>query len=313
MRSRDTPPCSPPLRPPPSSASLVRRRGVLSTRACSSLRRPCSLSSATQKHVRASLRAGYGGKVAQALRKHGVATAVGVQALSASALQTLCELPPESAQTLLHLAHGRDDRVPAPKPPPQTISLQMTLTPVPVAMHPSWRGDGAAHAVAGSKDGMLQPLLLGGEGSHERMCALLHVMLRDLLVRVVKDRCAPASFVLRERGCLCGCLSCEGVDGLARGVAGPAARFRIATALGGVRAAKRRGDGRQACCCACARTARPARCGTGRLAFPAGARRQMTRAAWARAVRLTTRPHVAATPARHQTIIWTALRLQSFD
>ena len=139
-----------------------------------------------------SSHAGYGGKVAQSLRKHGVTTAAGVQALSAAALQTLCDLSADSAQTLLHLAHGRDDRVPAPKPPPQTISLQMTLTPVPCAMHPSWRGEGTAQAAAGSKDGMLQPLLLGAEGAHERMCTLLRVMLRDLLERVVKDRCARA-------------------------------------------------------------------------------------------------------------------------
>ena len=128
--------------------------------------------------------------MAAALRQHGVADAVALQAVSQEALQQWCDLVPPAARALLELAHGRDPCVPRHKPPPKVLSLQMTLTPVAIPFHPSWSADSSASAInGGSHDGMLHPLFLDDSDAHTRMMSLLQLMLRDLLVRVVQDRC----------------------------------------------------------------------------------------------------------------------------
>jgi hypothetical protein len=136
--------------------------------------------------------AGYGGKVAATLLGHGINTAGKLQALSTSALQHLCSLTAPSAQRLLQLAHGKDPHVPTRKPLPQTMSLQMTLTPVPVPVPRTRATDGGGPGPCGTEGDMLQPLVLGETDAFPRMLSLLDMMLKDLLLRVVQDRCVLA-------------------------------------------------------------------------------------------------------------------------
>ena len=153
-----------------------------------------------------STAAGYGGKVAQALRQHGITTAAELQHVSVASLQQLCGLSAAAAHTLAELAHGRDARIPAHKAPPKAISLQMTLTPVAIPMPAAWSADGCVSAVGGCRNGMLQPLLLDDDDADGRMTSLLTLMLRDLLIRVVQDRCPSSHFsnVLRIIWCFTG-------------------------------------------------------------------------------------------------------------
>jgi hypothetical protein len=134
--------------------------------------------------------AGFGGKVAQALRQHGIATVAALQSVSVASLQELCSLPAATAYTLSELSFGRDTRVPRLKLPPKAFSLQMSLTPIAIPMHPSWSANGMPSEVGGVKSGMLQPLFLNEPDANARMMSLLSLMLKDLLIRVVQDRCA---------------------------------------------------------------------------------------------------------------------------
>lgn len=119
--------------------------------------------------------------MAVALREHSASTIAAVQAFSVATLQQICGLAEPAARTLHDLAHGRDPRIPTPRPAPKVLSLQMTLTPVPLPELPGVQRKG--------KGGMLMPLLLGGDDVAPRMSQLLAVMLQDLLARVVEDRC----------------------------------------------------------------------------------------------------------------------------
>ena len=110
--------------------------------------------------------------------------------MSLGSLQQLCNLSVDAAQTLHKYAHGRDARVPEHKAPPKVLSLQMPLTPVPLPMPAAWSADGTASEINGSKGGMLQPLHLDDGDAQARLMSLLVLMLRDMVVRVVEDRCA---------------------------------------------------------------------------------------------------------------------------
>lgn len=74
-----------------------------------------------------------------------------VQAWTAQQLQQDLGFAPEQAQQLSEWSHGRDKAPVAERPPPKTLSIQMTLTPIPLVMHPSMGRD---IAVAGGKAGM---------------------------------------------------------------------------------------------------------------------------------------------------------------
>ena len=64
----------------------------------------------------------------------------------------------------------------------------MTLTPVPLPIPPSLRGE--QPVAGGSSGGMLMPLPVGGQDSRARLQALLRAMSGDLLGRVLLDRWA---------------------------------------------------------------------------------------------------------------------------
>jgi hypothetical protein len=123
--------------------------------------------------------------VAQRLQQHGIATAADIQKLSAAALQSLCGLSGAMAAQLWEYGGGRDSQLPTVRPPPKTLSVQTSLTPVPIAMHPSCAGRAVA---TGDSNGMLQPLMVHGRDTHEGMMLLLSQMLRDMLARVQQDR-----------------------------------------------------------------------------------------------------------------------------
>ncbi len=78
------------------------------------------------------------------------------QAWSAQQLQKDLGFAPDQAKQLSEWSHGLDSSPVAERPPPKTLSIQMTLTPIPLAMHPSMGRD---IAVAGGKAGKYGVLL----------------------------------------------------------------------------------------------------------------------------------------------------------
>ena len=72
------------------------------------------------------------------------------QAWSAQQLQQDLGFASEQARQLSEWSHGIDASSVAERPPPKTLSIQMTLTPIPLVMHPSMGRD---IAVAGGKAG----------------------------------------------------------------------------------------------------------------------------------------------------------------
>jgi hypothetical protein len=65
-------------------------------------------------------------------------------------MQSALGFPPDLAARLHGWARGQDDAPVTPRPPPKTLSVQMSLTPEPLPMHPSTVGQ---QAVAGSSRG----------------------------------------------------------------------------------------------------------------------------------------------------------------
>ena len=65
-------------------------------------------------------------------------------------MQSALGFPPDLAARLHGWARGRDEAPVAPRPPPKTLSVQMSLTPEPLPMHPSTIGQ---QAVAGGSCG----------------------------------------------------------------------------------------------------------------------------------------------------------------
>ena len=73
-----------------------------------------------------------------------------IQAWSAQQLQQDLGFASDQARQLSEWSHGVDASPVAERPPPKTLSIQMTLTPIPLVMHPSMGRD---IAVAGGKAG----------------------------------------------------------------------------------------------------------------------------------------------------------------
>jgi len=72
------------------------------------------------------------------------------QAWSAKQLQQDLGFAADQAKQLSEWSRGFDASPVAERPPPKTLSIQMTLTPIPLVMHPSMGRD---IAVAGGKAG----------------------------------------------------------------------------------------------------------------------------------------------------------------
>ena len=73
-----------------------------------------------------------------------------MQAWSAQQLQQDLGYAADQAKQLSDWSRGLDASPVAERPPPKTLSIQMTLTPIPLVMHPSMGRD---IAVAGGKAG----------------------------------------------------------------------------------------------------------------------------------------------------------------
>ena len=76
-----------------------------------------------------------------------------MQAWSPQQLQKDLGFAADQAKQLSEWSHGFDASPVAERPPPKTLSIQMTLTPIPLVMHPSMGRD---IAVAGGKAGLCQ-------------------------------------------------------------------------------------------------------------------------------------------------------------
>ena len=74
-----------------------------------------------------------------------------LQAWRAQQLQQDLGFAAEQAQQLTEWSHGQDSAAVAERPPPKTLSILMSLTPIPLVMHPSMGRD---IAVAGGKAGL---------------------------------------------------------------------------------------------------------------------------------------------------------------
>lgn len=141
-----------------------------------------------------------GGKVTDTLTLAGIHTVANLQAWSAQQLQQDLGFAADQAKQLSEWSHGLDASPVAERPPPKTLSIQMTLTPIPLVMHPSMGRD---IAVAGGKAGLLEPLPIGAANFRERLDGLLVAMGADILGRVLGDKMEedrwPQKFELQMR------------------------------------------------------------------------------------------------------------------
>ncbi|DBA78854.1 TPA: hypothetical protein ACH3X1_008741 [Trebouxia sp. C0004] len=141
-----------------------------------------------------------GGKVTDTLTLAGIYTVADLQAWSAQQLQQDLGFAADQAEQLSEWSHGFDASPVAERPPPKTLSIQMTLTPIPLVMHPSMGRD---IAVAGGKAGLLEPLPIGAANFRERLDGLLLAMGADILGRVMGDKMEedrwPQKFELQMR------------------------------------------------------------------------------------------------------------------
>ncbi|KAL3138106.1 hypothetical protein ABBQ38_005336 [Trebouxia sp. C0009 RCD-2024] len=141
-----------------------------------------------------------GGKVADTLNVAGVHSVADLQAWNGQQLQQDLGFAPDQAKQLADWSHGDDSSPVIKRPPPKTLSIQMTLTPIPLVMHPSMGRD---IAVAGGKAGLLEPLPIGASNFRERLDGLLAAMGADILGRVLGDKLEedrwPQKFELQMR------------------------------------------------------------------------------------------------------------------
>lgn len=66
-------------------------------------------------------------------------------------MRTALGFAPDLAAKLYRWARGQDDAPVAPRPPPKTLSVQMSLTPEPLARHPSTVGQPAVASESSSE------------------------------------------------------------------------------------------------------------------------------------------------------------------
>ncbi|KAK9831624.1 hypothetical protein WJX74_003145 [Apatococcus lobatus] len=125
-----------------------------------------------------------GGKIADVLTAAGVTTIADVQGWSEAQLRQDLGFQPDVAASLWAWCRGQCEEEVAEKGPPKTLSVQISLTPVPLAMHPA---AGAQVSAAGGKAGMFEPLPLGQPHFRMRLRSLLQAMGNDLLNRINMD------------------------------------------------------------------------------------------------------------------------------
>ncbi|KAK9829085.1 hypothetical protein WJX72_003815 [[Myrmecia] bisecta] len=126
-----------------------------------------------------------GGVVAETLRAAGVETVADLQAWSVTQLHQALGFKPAVAAQLHDWARGICHEPVIEKGPAKTISVQMTLTPVQLAMHPSLSHTTSA---AGGQAGVFEPLPIDSPDLKVRLRRLLTAMGCDLLNRVLNDK-----------------------------------------------------------------------------------------------------------------------------
>ncbi|EFN58875.1 hypothetical protein CHLNCDRAFT_140768 [Chlorella variabilis] len=125
---------------------------------------------------------GYGGKAAEAFERHGIAAATDLQRYSQHQLEQLLGLKPAAAAQLAQWCRGVDTT--PERGPPKTLSVQMSLTPQLLPMHPS---QGRTVSASGGPPGVLEPLVVGKPGFRRRVRQLMEAMGLDLVQRVLED------------------------------------------------------------------------------------------------------------------------------
>jgi DNA polymerase-4 len=80
---------------------------------------------------------GLGGKAGGGLAALGAASALDMCRFSAAELERALGLPPEKAAKIWGFCRGLDDTPVVDRGPPQSLSVQMSLSPVELPMHPS--------------------------------------------------------------------------------------------------------------------------------------------------------------------------------
>ncbi|KAL4457562.1 hypothetical protein ABPG75_012427 [Micractinium tetrahymenae] len=128
---------------------------------------------------------GYGGKVSEAFEQHGIRMATDLQRLSQHQMEQLLGLKPAAAAQLHGWCRGLDDTPVQDRGPPKTLSVQMSLTPQLLSMHPS---QGLTVSASGGRAGVLEPLVTGRPDFRTRVRQLMTAMGLDLLQRVQEDR-----------------------------------------------------------------------------------------------------------------------------
>ncbi|KAL4440655.1 hypothetical protein ABPG77_000364 [Micractinium sp. CCAP 211/92] len=128
---------------------------------------------------------GYGGKAAEAFEQHGIGAATDLQRLSQQQMEQLLGLKPAAAAQLHAWCRGLDNTPVQDRGPPKTLSVQMSLTPQLVSMHPS---HGLMVSAAGGRAGVFEPLVTGRADFRPRVRQLMCAMGLDLLQRVQEDR-----------------------------------------------------------------------------------------------------------------------------
>ncbi|PSC72656.1 protease 2 isoform A [Micractinium conductrix] len=127
----------------------------------------------------------YGGRAAEVFEQHGVSVATDLQRFTQQQLEQMLACKPAAAAQLAQWCRGLDDTPVQDRGPPKSLSVQMSLTPQPLPMHPS---QGLTVAVAGGRAGVLEPLVTGRTDFRLRVRQLMAAMGGDLLQRVQEDR-----------------------------------------------------------------------------------------------------------------------------
>ncbi|KAK9798496.1 hypothetical protein WJX73_001735 [Symbiochloris irregularis] len=126
-----------------------------------------------------------GGKDSTAFAKAGIQSVADLQSWSEQQLRQDLGFTRDRAAQLAQWARGECSAAVAVRPPPKSLSVQMSLTPVPLPMHPSFQGRSVCDDP--SSTGMLQPVEVHAETFTRRMRMLLAAMTGDLMGRICAD------------------------------------------------------------------------------------------------------------------------------
>lgn len=126
-----------------------------------------------------------GGKDSHAFARAGISCVADLQGWSEQQLRQELGFTRERARQLAEWGWGRCSLPVTPRQPPKSLSVQMSLTPIPLPMHPSFSGRSVCDD--DSATGMLEPLAIHADNFSRRLAMLLTAMSGDLMQRIVLD------------------------------------------------------------------------------------------------------------------------------